>query len=237
MRKKNAIYTPAYPRLLRQRATAWKPSRNGFLGYNRRSNSKAIQKKPKEAFEVKGAHEAIIGDVLWQQVRGKRVASDGRKEKVDYPEHVSHLSGFVKCPACGNGLIATKNKGVNRNKGGYYKTLYYYSCRNHRKSAGRTCNFSHAYNQEKVDVVVYEIVSNLGNHPMLGEALTVATSGTDSVESCEKRMKDIRKALYHQEHEKNRLGAELDNLDVLSNDYDSEYDRIRSTIFTIKLRN
>lgn len=43
-------------------------------------------------------------------------------------------------------------------------------------------------------------------------------------------MKEIRKDLYHQEHEKNRLGEELDNLDVLSDDYDSDYERIQGEI-------
>ena len=44
-------------------------------------------------------------------------------EKVDEPERISLLSGLVKCPVCGSGMIATKNKHVNKNKGGYYKTI------------------------------------------------------------------------------------------------------------------
>ncbi len=204
------------------------PIYHGKLNYFRRTNIKGIRKNPKDAFEVDGIHEAIINEDLWRQVREKREASSGRQEKVDEPDRVSLLSGLIKCPACGNGLIATKNKHVNKNRGGHYKTIYYYSCRYYRKSAGRTCEFKHTYNQAKIDSAVYEIVSNLAAHPAFEKAMAIATGGDESVEAYEKRMKEIRKDLYHQEHEKNRVGAELDNLDVLSDDYDTGYERIQA---------
>lgn len=206
------------------------PIYHGKLNYNRRTNLKGVKRKPKDAIEVDGIHEAIVSDELWQQVREKREACSANNDKVDEPERVSLLSGLIKCPACGNGLIASKNKHVNKNRGGHYKTIHYYSCRYYRRSAGRACGFKHTYNQAKIDSAVYEIVSNLGNHPAFEEAMSKAYGGDESVEGYEKRMKEIRKDLYHQEHEKNRLGEELDNLDVLSGDYDSDYERIQGEI-------
>ncbi len=204
------------------------PTYHGKINYFRRTNIKGIRKNPKDAVEVDGIHESIIDEDLWQQAREKREASSGRQEKVDEPDRVSLLSGLIKCPACGNGLIATKNKHVNKNRGGHYKTIHYYSCRYYRKSAGRTCEFKHTYNQAKIDSAVFEIVSNLAAHPAFEKAMAMAAGGDESVEAYEKRMKEIRKDLYHQEHEKNRVGAELDNLDVLSDDYDTEYERIQA---------
>ena len=204
------------------------PIYHGKLNYFRRTNIKGIRKNPKEVVEVDGIHEAIIDENLWQQAREKREASSGRQEKVDEPDRVSLLSGLIKCPACGNGLIASKNKHVNKNRGGHYKTIHYYSCRYYRKSAGRTCEFKHTYNQAKIDSAVYEIVSNLAAHPAFEKAMAIVAGGDETVEAYEKRMKEIRKDLYHQEHEKNRVGAELDNLDVLSDDYDTEYERIQA---------
>ena len=203
------------------------PTYHGKINYFRRTNLKGVRKNPKDAVEVDGIHEAIIDEALWQQAREKRGASSGRQEKVDEPDRVSLLSGLIKCPACGSGLIATKNKHVNKNRGGHYKTIHYYSCRYYRKSAGRTCEFKHTYNQTKIDSAVFEIVSNLAAHPAFENAMAMAAGGDESVEAYEKRMKEIRKDLYHQEHEKNRVGAELDNLDVLSDDYDTEYERIQ----------
>lgn len=206
------------------------PIYHGKLMYNRRTNLKGVKRKPRRVLEVEGLHEAIITDDLWQQVKEKREACSVPIEKVDEPDRVSLLSGLIRCPACGKGLVASKNKRINKNKGGYYKTLHYYSCRNYRKSAGRTCEFKHTYNQEKVDSAVYEIISNLANHPGFGEALADAAGGADSVEAYEKQMKEIRKELYHQEHEKNRLGSELYNLDVLSEDYDTDYESIQERL-------
>lgn len=206
------------------------PVYHGKLNYNRRTNLKGIKRKPKDEIEVDGIHEAIVSDELWQQVRDKREACFANNDKVDEPERVSLLSGLIKCPACGNGLIASKNKHVNKNRGGHYKTIYYYSCRYYRKSAGRACGFKHTYNQAKIDSAVYEIVSNLSTHPVFEEALAKVYGGDESVEAYEKRMRSIRKNLYHQEHEKNRLGAELDNLDVLSASYDSDYERLQDEI-------
>jgi len=204
------------------------PTYHGKINYFRRTNIKGIRKNPKDAVEVDGIHEVIIDENLWQQAREKREASSGRQEKVDEPDRMSLLSGLIKCPACGNGLIATKSKHVNRNRGGHYKTIHYYSCRYYRKSAGRTCEFKHTYNQAKIDSAVFEIVSNLAAHPAFEKAMAMAAGGDESVDAYEKRMKEIRKDLYHQEHEKNRVGAELDNLDVLSDDYDTEYERIQA---------
>lgn len=200
----------------------------GKLMYNRRTNLKRA--KPKKEIEAKGIHEAIVTEELWERARSKREERSVRAESIDAPERISLLSGLIKCPACGCGMIATKNKKINKNHGGYYKVLHHYSCRNHRKASGRTCGFTRIYNQEKVDGAVYEIVSNLSAHPAFEKALSDAAGGTDSVESCEQAMKLIRKDLYHQEHEKNRLGAELDNLDILSDSYDESYERIQNQI-------
>ena len=54
-------------------------------------------------------------------------------------------------------MIATKNKHVNKNGGGHYKTIHYYSCRQHRKSSGRECSFNRQLNQSKIDSSVFEI--------------------------------------------------------------------------------
>ena len=206
------------------------PVYHGKLNYNRRTNSEEIKRKPKDVIEVDGIHEAIISEDLWQKTRDKRDASEGRQERAEDPERISLLSGLIKCPACGNGLIASKNKHVNKNRGGHYKTIYYYSCRNHRKAAGRVCGFNHIYNQAKVDSSVLEIVSNLSTHPAFEKAMKIAAGGDGSLEAYETKLKSLRKDLYHQEHEKSRVGAELDNLDILSESYDEDYEKIQAEL-------
>lgn len=202
----------------------------GTIMYNRRTNLKGPRVKPKEEISVRGKHEPLISEELWRQVQEKREQLSTSNEKIDDPERISLLSGLVKCPICGNGLIAIKNKQRNRNKGGYYKTIHYYSCRYYRKSSGRVCEFNRQYNQEKIDAAVYEIVSNLVVRDEFEQILSTAAGGEESVEGFELRCKELRKEIHRQEHEKNRLGLELDNLDILSEDYDVAYEKIQAQI-------
>ena len=130
----------------------------GMIVYNKRTNSEEIKRNPKEIISVRGKHEAIIPKDVWMRVQEKRKRLRRPQKKVDDPERISLLSGLVKCPVCGTGMITKKNKRKNNNHGGYYKIVYSYGCRNYRKSAGRVCNCSWTYNQEKLDGAVMEIV-------------------------------------------------------------------------------
>ena len=115
----------------------------GKIFYNRRSNCKAGNQKKKDVIVVDGSHEPLVTPEQWHFVRMKRERHKGRGKKTEEPERISLLSGLVKCPKCGSGMIAKKNKSINHNHGGYYKTLYYYGCNNNRKCNGRVCDFSH----------------------------------------------------------------------------------------------
>ena len=108
----------------------------GKILYGKRS-------KKKDIMVIKGIHEPIVNENLWERVQEKRKALSCKWEKIDDPERISILSGLVKCPLCDKGMIATKNKHVNKNRGGHYKTIHYYSCGQYRKASGRQCSFNH----------------------------------------------------------------------------------------------
>ena len=65
-------------------------------------------KKEEDILVIQGSHEPIVSEELWEQVQKKRKAVSIRFKKVDEPERISILSGLVKCPLCGRGLIASK---------------------------------------------------------------------------------------------------------------------------------
>ncbi len=109
----------------------------GKILYNRRTNDKAGNRKKKDMIAVDGNHEPLVTPKQWDLVRMKREKHKGRSKKAEDPERISLLSGLVKCPKCGSGMIAKKNKSINHNHGGYYKTLYYYGCNSNRKCNGR----------------------------------------------------------------------------------------------------
>lgn len=206
------------------------PIYQGKLVYNRRSNLEEIKKNPKAIIECDGIHEAIISAEQWEKVQEKREAMRARVKPDANPERISLLSGLLKCPCCGKGMIMNKSRRINKNYGGYYKTVYSYACKGYRKSDGRVCDFKHTYNQEKIDNAVCEVIGKLVVHGRFEKALSDAAGGADAVEASEKEVHAIRKELYHREHEKNRLGEVLDNLDPLSDDYDESYDALQEQI-------
>lgn len=191
----------------------------GKILYGKRS-------KKKEVLAIQGMHEPIISEELWEQVQEKRKALSVKWEKIDAPERISILSGLVKCPLCGRGMIATKSKHVNKNRGGHYKTIHYYSCRQHRKASGRECSFKRILNQSKIDSSVFEIFSGITELPEYHEMIANVLGNQPSVELLENEMKSLRKQLRSYETQKRKLGEELDALDILDDDYDKNYDRM-----------
>ena len=177
-----------------------------------------------------GSHEPLVTPEQWHFVRMKRERHKGRSKKTEEPERISLLSGLVKCPKCGSGMIAKKNKSINHNHGGYYKTLYYYGCNNNRKCNGRVCDFSHTYNQEKVDGAVFEIVSGLTMLPVFRERVLHHLENTDVMDRLETELKKLRKTIRSEEMKKRKLGEDLDNLDFLDDDYDKDYEKFQGEI-------
>ena len=202
----------------------------GMIVYNRRTNSEEIKRNPKEIISVRGKHEAIIPEDVWMQVQEKRKRLRMPQRKVDNPERISLLSGLVKCPVCGNGMITKKSKSRNNNHGGYYKIMYSYGCRNYRKSAGRVCNCRRTYNQEKLDGAVLEIVGKVTETREFRQAVMNVMGDRSSLDACEEELKKARKELHSQEHLKYKLGMELDNLDIFTEDYNGKYENIQSEI-------
>lgn len=207
----------------------------GRLLYNRRTNkkgrdSRTIKRDSDKVFSVQGVHEPIIKEAEWESVQKKREKLSQRTVKADAQERISLLSGLVKCPVCGTGMIATKSRRINKNKGGYYKTIHYYACNNSRKANGRICPFRHTYNQEKLDAAVFEIIRKTSGTPEFKNAVIAASGEKADAEKMEQELKKLRKKLSSVEMRKRKLGKELDNLDVFDEAYEKKYDSIQSNL-------
>ena len=202
----------------------------GMIVYNRRTNSEEIKRNPKEIISVRGKHEAIIPEDIWMQVQEKRKMLRKQNRKVDDPGRISILFGLVKCPECGTGMVIKKSKRKNSNHGGYYKIVYSYGCRNTRKSEGHVCSCRRTYNQDKLDRAVMEIVGKVTETKEFRQAVMNTVGDRSSLDACEADLKRTRKELHSQEHLKYKLGTELDNLDVLAEDYDDEYEAVQLKI-------
>ena len=179
---------------------------------------------------VQGKHEAIVTEKIWEQAQEKRGQLARVKGKRDEEDRISLLSGLIKCPVCGGGLISKKNKSLNHNYGGYYKTVYSYGCRNYRTSEGRVCSFCHTYNQERLDAAVMEVIQKVTGTEEFRTAFARTVGNQMSEEAVETQLKMLRKEMHHQEHVKYKLGMELDHLDVLAESYDQQYEKLQAEV-------
>ena len=98
--------------------------------YGRRTNKrgpdgKLLKVDERNIISVESVHEKIITEEQWNLVQNKRQALRSWGQKTDDPDRISLLSGLVKCPVCGAGMVAKKDQHINKNHGGYYKTLHY----------------------------------------------------------------------------------------------------------------
>ena len=207
----------------------------GKLIFGRRTNKKGpdgklLEPDPKHAVIAQGVHETILTEEEWNAVQEKRERLSKNRYELDNPERISLLSGLVRCPMCGSGMIHTKNKRINRNHGGYYKTIHYYACNNSRKSNGMTCSFRHTYNQEKIDSSVFEIIQRLTTLPEYKNAVTANLQNQATVEQLEERLKQERKELRKEELNNRKLGEQLDALDIMADGYEVTYDQILAEI-------
>ena len=75
-----------------------------------------------------------------------------------------------------------------------------------------------------------EIVGKVTETREFRQAVMNTVGDRSSLDACEADLKRTRKELHSQEHLKYKLGTELDNLDVLSEDYDDEYEAVQSKI-------
>ena len=207
----------------------------GKLVFGRRTNKKGpdgklLKPDPKHAVMAQGMHETILTEEEWNAVQEKRERLSKNNYELDDPERISLLSGLVRCPMCGSGMIHTKNKRINRNHGGYYKTIHYYACNNSRKSNGRTCSFRHTYNQEKIDSSVFEIIQRLTTLPEYKKAVLANLQNQATVEQLEEHLKQERKELRKEELNNRKLGEHLDALDIMADGYETTYEQILAEI-------
>lgn len=204
----------------------------GRLCFGRRTNKKGpdgktLKNDPSKVLVSKGNHEAIVSEELWDRVHEKRTQSHKAyvRNMMTYDRNkVNVLSGLVKCPVCGKGLVGatygTKDKNGNR----YEKTVSYYMCRYSVKQNGRICSFSRRLKQEIIDGLVLEVVGGIRFGEEFKKALQKALCVSGDKKALEKRFHEYRKELKEAESLKERLGEQLDGLDPLKSGYDRKYD-------------
>ena len=170
-----------------------------------------------------GIHEAIIDQETWEATRLRRNDTGIKWEKTHSLDHEHILSGVIKCPICGTGLVGTLRRRKNK-KSGEYKDDFYYKCL-HRKKIDEThfCNFRLVLSQDEVNHQVEEIILDMVADPDFKDFMVRKIDEKVDVSSLEAERDQVREQLRQVMGAKKKLTEMLDRLDVNDKHYDRKY--------------
>lgn len=200
----------------------------GDMYYNRRTNIKNA--KPKEVIYAKGIHEPIISEDLFYRVKDKFDDKSKVKDRVEDEDRISVLSGLLKCPLCGTGLIAHYKRNKSPITGKKVKTTYGYVCRNHMKVNGRTCEYAKQLNQEVIDSAVIEYIMRVRGMASFTSFMEEQLLRADEYEKIETEIQSLRKQYYQVENRKDKVNKAIDALNVLDNGYDTDFAKLSAQV-------
>lgn len=132
---------------------------------------------------------------------------------------------------------------VNRKKkadGSLYKDYFFYACKHRLRVNGHRCDYRKQWNQTVIDDAVAELIRSLVQNPKFEEAIRKKINSKVDITELQTELDSLRKQLRQLEGSKNRLGQEMDALDITDRHYarkisdmqgriDSMYDQIDET--------
>lgn len=143
---------------------------------------------------VEGAHEALIDEALWTQVRQLRAQKCHRPRRVsdrDFP-----LTGLLRCPACGAGMTMARTS--NRRKDGTKWVRNYYACGRWKNQGTAACN-SNMIHADEAEREVLRRLRRIVTHPTFLRDV-VARINTKQREA----LRPLRQRQAHVEKERKR---------------------------------
>ncbi|GMR63939.1 MULTISPECIES: recombinase family protein [Bacillus] len=137
-----------------------------YIGYCRWGRKKnRIEETSKEKIDeynlVKGKHEPIISEGLWKKVQGVNYA---HKESISKNRNFNGeflLSGILRCPSCGAGMVMHKTK--KRDGSGYH---LYYMCQTFHSKGKLACK-SNLIRKEEIEDKVIQCVNKIISMPSI----------------------------------------------------------------------
>lgn len=172
---------------------------------------------------VDGIHEAIVDQELWETARIRRKETGVKWNKTHSLEHEHILSGILRCPVCGSGLVGTVRRRKNK-KSGEYKDDFYYKCLHRRKiDDTHFCNFRLVLNQDEINHQTEEIILDMVADPEFRNYMVSKLNEKVDVSSLETEKNQIREQLRQVMGAKKKLTEMMERLDIGDKHYDRKY--------------
>ena len=172
---------------------------------------------------VDGIHEAIVDQELWEAARIRRKETGVKWNKTHSLEHEHILSGILRCPVCGSGLVGTVRRRKNK-KSGEYKDDFYYKCLHRRKiDDTHFCNFRLVLNQDEINHQTEEIILDMVADPEFRNYMVSKLDEKVDVSALETEKNQIMEQLRQVMGAKKKLTEMMERLDIGDKHYDRKY--------------
>lgn len=211
----------------------------GKLSYGRRKNERIPGSRNKyrtvkqdSYLLCDGIHKGIVSEEDWMLAQEKRRERGIRHEKTHSLEHEHILSGILKCPICGSGMYGNVNR-KRKKDGTRYKDYFYYACKHRRFVDGSSCNYKKQWGEDRVNAAVEEIIRQLVQNPIFEEAIREKINYQISTDELEKELENFKKKLQQLNGAKNKLGQQMDALDVTDRHYDRKYQDMQDRLYAL----
>ncbi|HDR4582813.1 recombinase family protein [Bacillus paranthracis] len=129
----------------------------GFCRWGRHKNWSVERRKGKtdEYKLIKGIHESIVSEDLWKKVQGVNYAHTKSISKNRNFNGEFVLSGILRCPSCGTGMVMCKTQ--KRDKSGYH---LYYMCQAFHSKGKLACK-SNLIRKEEIEDKVSKCINKI----------------------------------------------------------------------------
>lgn len=208
----------------------------GKLAYGRRRTEKIdgtrndFKVKKQDEYPVyEGIHEAIVSEELWELAQEKRKTTAIAPIKKHSLDHEHLLSGIVKCPRCGKGMYGNVNR-KKKKDGTLYKDHFYYACKHRTHIDGHPCDYRKQWNQTEINGAVEEVILKLVHNDKFAEALKQKINTKLDLSEIEKEIQGVEKRLRQLNVAKDRVGQQMDSLDIDDRLYDRKYNDLQGRL-------
>ena len=113
----------------------------------------------------------------------------------------------------------------------FYKDYYYYQCKHRTTVNGHKCGYKRQWKQESVDNAVAEVIGDLVNKPKFEEAIRQKIGAQIDTKELEKELAQLHKQLRQLNGAKDRLGQQMDSLDITDKHYDRMYSDMENRLY------
>lgn len=170
------------------------PTYTGKIRFNVRENwsekrRKGINPNP---IIVDGKHEAIISEELWNKVQQIYSSKSGKRSKT-FPGSFP-LTGLLKCPMCGSGMVAHHTSKIRKDGSKY--TVRYYNCGDYKNKGSSVCRSNGIRADYAEEYVFKKLAGIISNEKVLKDIITNLNSNRkNEIKPLEEELEYIQKQI------------------------------------------